>query len=860
MTAGTQSDRGAPARLRAGRPRSQIRYAFRLAARELRGGVRGFRIFLACLVLGVAAIAGIGSLTEAVVAGIRADARLLLGGDVGVHLTYRAANDAERRFLADSGALSEVAKLRAMARSTDGGKRSLIELQAVDGAYPLYGAVTLMPALPLDAALNGEGNLFGAVAEAQAANRLGLHLGDRFHIGNAELELRAILERQPDAVFGGLAFGPRVIVSQWGLAATGLIRPGALVNYEYRLKLPSGVDPDSWTRGARAAFPDAGWQIRDASDASPGLQRFIERIGFFLDLAGITALLVGGIGIGNAVAGYIASKTLAIATLKCLGAASRLIFAAYLMQILALASIGVASGLLLGGLAPAAVAPLVSGLLPVELRLGIYPLPLAIAALAGLLTMLVFALWPLAAVGRIPAAALFRDTIAPARRRPPLALAATTLVAALALAVLVVATAPDRRVALWYVAGAAAAFALFRLAGTTIVAAARHLPRPSWPVWRLALANLHRPGTPTPRVELSLGLGLTLLAAVALVQGNLAVEVETRLAEHAPADFFIDIQPDQLAGFAEIVHGTPGASFAEMPMLRGRITRINDTPVEQAQVAPEAQWALRSDRGLTYAAEPPAGSHIVAGKWWPADYQGPPLVSFDAELAQGMGLKVGDTLSVNLLGREITATIANLRRIDWARLGINFAIVFAPGTLEPAPQTHLAAVYVMPGAAEDGLVRQVTERFANVSAIPVREGLEAVARVIATIGTALRLVALITLAAGVLVLGGAIAAGHHRRVYDAVVLKVLGATRGTIAFAFLLEHGLLGLATALVAGGLGTLAAYALVTGPMRSDWVFLPTPLVAILGLAIVLTLALGFAGTWRALGAKPAAYLRNE
>jgi putative ABC transport system permease protein len=301
-------------------------------------------------------------------------------------------------------------------------------------------------------------------------------------------------------------------------------------------------------------------------------------------------------------------------------------------------------------------------------------------------------------------------------------------------------------------------------------------------------------------------------------------------------------------------------SFSEVPMLRGRITRLNGTPVETAQVAAEAQWALRSDRGLTYAAEPPAGSRVVAGSWWPFDYQGPPLVSFDAELAQGMGLKIGDTLSVNLLGREITATIASLRQIDWARLGINFAIVFAPGTLEGAPQTHLAAVYVAPGQAEDALVRQVTERFPNVSAIPVREGLAAVARVIGTIGAALQLVALLTLGAGILVLGGAVAAGHHRRVYDAVVLKVLGATRGTIAAAFLLEHGLLGLVTAIVAAGIGTLAAYALVTGPMRSEWLFLPAPLAIILGLAVLLTVVFGFAGTWRALGAKPAAYLRNE
>src|SRR6266446_10526346 len=238
-------------------------------------------------------------------------------------------------------------------------------------------------------------------------------------------------------------------------------------------------------------------------------------------------------------------------------------------------------------------------------------------------------------------------------------------------------------------------------------------------------------------------------------------------------------------------------------MLRGRITRLNGTAVEEARIAPEAQWALRSDRGLTYAASLPAGSRLTAGAWWPPDYQGPPLVSFDDALARGMGLKVGDTLSVNLLGREIAAVIANLRSIDWERLGINFALVFAPGTFEGAPQTHLAAVY-LPRAEEEKLVRAVTDRFPNVSAIQVREALAALDRLIGAIGNAVRLTALVALAAGTLVLGGAIAAGHHRRVYDAVVLKVLGATRGAVARAFLIEHGLLGVLTALVACAFGT--------------------------------------------------------
>jgi putative ABC transport system permease protein len=834
-------------------------YPFRLARRELRGGIRGLRIFLACIVLGVAAIAGIGSLAAAVVAGIKADARDLLGGDAEVRLAYRQVDAAEHAFLAQSGRLSEIATMRAMARTQGGNRRSLIELKAVDPAYPLYGTVALAPAQSLGAALDRRGGHFGAAVDPAILDRLGLVLGDSIKIGEANLQLRATIEREPDAAAGGLEFGPRVIVSTGALAESGLIRPGSLVTYHYRLQLPRGVDPAAWATRAQDAFPEAGWQIRTFDAASPGLQRLIDRVALFLTLVGLTALLVGGVGIGNAVGGYVAGKTATIATLKCLGAPTRLVFAVYFVAVTALALLGIAAALVLGALVPVVSMPFLARLLPVSIRLGVYPGPLALAALFGILTTLVFALWPLAGIGRVPAGALFRDTVDRARRRVPLPVLAATGLLAVGLAALAVGSAQDRSVALWFVAGAVGAFALFRLAGAAVICGARALGRPHRPALRLALANLHRPGAPTAQVMLSLGIGLTVLVAIALVEGNLSREVENRLPAEAPAFFFIDIQPDQLAGFEALVRATPGARFDEVPMMRGRITRLNGVPVDEATVAPEARWALRSDRGLTYAATLPKGSQLAAGSWWPADYRGPPLVSFDAALARGMGLKVGDSLSVNLLGREITAVIANLRAIDWERLGINFALVFAPGTLESAPQTHLAAVY-LPKAEEEKLVRAVTETFPNVSAIHVREALAAVDRLIGTIGDAVRLTAVVALAAAMLVLGGAIAAGHHRRVYDAVVLKVLGATRGDLARAFLIEHGLLGLLSALVACALGTLAAFFLVTRLMKLDWVFLPLPLLWTLGLAIVLTLALGFAGTWRALGAKAAPYLRHE
>ncbi len=833
--------------------------ACRLARRELRGGIRGLGVFAACLVLGVAAIAGIGSLAAAVSAGIKADARGLLGGDAEARLAYRPANAAERAYLEQSGQVSEIATLRAMARTQDGARRSLIELKAVDRAYPLYGAVALSPAQSLDAALDRRGGNFGAAVDPAILDRLGLKLGDNIKIGQALLQLRGTIEREPDASTSGI-FGPRVIISDEALAATGLIAPGALVNYRYRLRLPAGVDAASWAEAARAAFPEAGWQIRTFGEASPELRRLIDRLAFFLSLVGLSALLVGGVGIGNAVGFFIAGKTATIATLKCLGASTRLVFGVYFAEIMALAVLGIAAALVLGALLPVAVSPLLPRVLPISLRLGVYPG----SAGAGRALRLVDDA-RLSRCGRSPGSAGFRPGHCSAtrstrtrRRIPPLVWGATALLG-LALAAVAVGSAQNRTVALWFVAGAIGAFALFRAAGAAVVFGAEQLGRPRIPALRLALANLHRPGAPTPQIVLSLGIGLTVLVAIALVEGNLAREVESRLPAEAPAFFFIDIQPDELAGFGEMVRATPGARFDQVPMMRGRITRLNGVPVEQAPIAPEAQWALRSDRGLTYAARLPAGSQLAAGSWWPPDYRGPPLVSFDADLARGMGLKVGDTLSVNLLGREITAVIANLRSIDWERLGINFTLVFAPGTLEGAPQTHLAAVY-LPQAEEEGLVRAVTERFPNVTAIHVREALAALQRLVGTIGNAVRLTALLALAAGVLVLGGAIAAGHHRRVYEAVVLKVLGATRGVVATAFLIEHGLLGALSAVVASAVGTLAAYFLVTRLMKIDWVFLPGPLLWTVALATLLTLALGFAGTWRALGAKAAPYLRNE
>jgi len=847
--------------------------SLRLARRELRGAARSFRFFLACLTIGVGAIAAVGSLSQALLGGLRADGRVLLSGDIDLRLAQREANPAERAWIDARGDVSVVTEMHSMARAlTPAARRALVDLRAIDSAYPLYGTVELDPAGPLDAALAFRDGVWGAVADAALLRRLDMAVPGagsdggtgalpRLRIGNTDFEIRAVLTREPDRATQNLGFGPHVLISKASVPATGLVQPGSILHNRYRLRLPAGADVSATRTELAAAFPEAGWRIRDASEAAPGVGQFIARLSQFLTMVGLTALLVGGLGVGNAVRSYLDGRRSTIATLKCLGAPGSLIFRVYLMQILALAVIGIGIGLAVGAGVPYLLGASLSTQFSWNLAIGLYAGPLASAAAFGILTALAFSLWPLAHAQATPAAALFRETVAPGRGVR--VLYQTWAVISLcigALAALAIFTADDRALGLYFVLGAAGAFAIFHGTGHGIVALAKRCPRPRHPGLRLALANLHRPGAPTVSAVASLGLGLTVLIAIALVEGNLTRSLTEALPEEAPAFYFIDIQPNQIAEFSQIVRESPGArDLRQVPMLRGRISSINGKSPEELTIPGDIAWVFRGDRGLTWSALPPKGTKLAAGRWWPEDYSGPPLLSLEAEVGQALGIGPGDRIGVNVLGREFEAEIANLRTVNWMQLSINFVMVFSPGLLENAPQTHLATVKA-DGAATDNLERAITDRFANVSAIRVKETLAAVAVLVGHIAVAVRVVAAVAVIAGLVVLAGAIAAGHRRRVYDAVVLKVLGATRPTIARTFLLEYGLLGLLTTAVAVAVGSLTAHTVLSTVMGLPFVFLPAVVAGTAAATLAATLALGLAGTWRALGQRAAPLLRNE
>jgi len=834
--------------------------ALRLARRELRGGVRGLWIVLACLALGVAAIAAVGTLREGVARGLAADGRQILGGDLEVQGGSQPLPDTLRTWLQARGAqLSATVTMRSMLVAPSG-ERMLVELKAVDAAWPLVGHAGFAPLQPAASAIGAHDSVYGIATEPLVAERLSLRPGSLVRLGEATLQWRGLLTAEPDRVATPSILGPRVLISTAVLPATALLQPGAIVEHHLRVMLPDGANVAATVADLRAAFPDTGWRIRDTANAAPGVTQFIEQTSLFMTLVGLTSLLVGGIGVANGVRAWLDARARGIATLRCLGASPNLVFMICLIQVMALAALGVLAGLVAGVLLPMAAVQFLSGVLPVPPRIGIFAEPLGLAAAYGLLTAAAFALFPLSRALRISGAALFRDAVLPAGGWPPRGLLAVNAVLGLALVGLTVATASERGFALGFCGAALAMLALFRAGGWLLMRAAAHAPRAASPWVRLGIANLHRPGAATPLMLVSVGLGLTTLAAVALVQGNVQRQVMEQMPDKAPSFFFIDIQNAQMDKFRTLVEATPGVtSMQEVPSLRARLVALNGVPVDKVTVSPDTAWALRGDRGLTYAAAMPEGTRLTKGEWWPADYKGPPLVSFDANLAKGWGVGVGDTLRINVLGRDVDLKIANLRDIAWRTLGINFTMVASPGLMEHAPHTHIATVRAAP-EAQGGLLRSVTDTFPNVSGIRVADVLAAVSTLLGQIAGALAATGSLTLASGGLVLAGAVAAGQRRRVQEAVILKSLGATRGQIRGAWLVEFGILGATAGLIAAAIGTAASWGVVHFVMHADWAFLPGTLAATVLSCVALMLAFGYAGTAAALRAKAAPLLRNE
>jgi putative ABC transport system permease protein len=850
------------------RSSSALPLVLRLALRDLRLGWSGFAIFVACITLGVAAIAGIGSLAGALETGLARQGQIILGGDVALGLVHRQANSEQRKYIGNLGAISEVATMRAMSRAKGGKRSALVRLKAVDKNYPLFGEVALtaagaqLPVSSLDAK--------GVVAvESLLLERLDMKVGDILRIGSGSLKIIAELTHEPDQLAGRPTFGPRVLMSLETLNVTGLFQPGSLIRWRYRIALHDASKGNKAglariTKDIERRFPDAGFTIRDRRNPSPSVRRVAVRLSQFLTLVGITTLMIGGIGVANAIASYLARKRPVIAAFKCLGASGGTIFRIYLTEVLALAGLGTLLGLGLGALLPLGVASLGAGALPVQLALEPQPFALILASAYGLLTALMFVFWPLGQARDLPAALLLRQQVSDEQSRPRKRYIMLSVLCGFMLAAIAIASAQSQLLAALACAGLVAVFCLFLGLGWLIERMARRLPRPRNVSLALARASLAGPGGLARPVALSLGASLTLLCAVALVNASLQKEFKTAIPSKAPSYFVLDVGKEQMSKLEKLVlRHEPETLIGSAPMLRGRIVKLNDKRPSEIKPAPGTGWVLNGDRGLSYSDKVPEGSELVKGKWWPKDYDGEPLVSFEGDIAKGLGLKMGDTVTVNVLGRNVTAKISNLRKVDWDSLAINFVMVFTPNTLAGAPHNILATLTLPEEtriAKEGAMIQEMTEILPNVTALRVRDAINSFRDIAEKVMAAIQSAGGVTLLAGAIVLAGALTTAHGRRTREAVIFKTLGATRKRIIIAHLIEYGALALVTGIFAASLGTLGAFLVVKFAMEASFIFsIPAILTAIL-LAVGMVLIFGTIATWQVLGAKSASHLRQR
>ena len=840
----------------------------RFALRDLRGGLAGLRIFLVCVALGVAAIVGVDSLARALNDGLGREGRVILGGDASFSLIHRRLAPDEKAFLEAYGGLSTIATMRAMAR-TEGDDAALVEVKAVEPSWPRIGIASFVPPMSPAQALAEDRGVFGAAAEEALLARLDLKLGDVIRLGQARLALRAVVTSEPDRLAVGVGLGPRLLISQAALSATGLVQPGSLVRWTTRVVM--GADdggPDeaavrSLLEKARQTFPQAGWDARSRLAVSPEFSRDLDRFAEFLTLAGLLSLVVGGVGIANAAQGFIERKRATLAILKALGATGPGVVVLALAEFLIIASIGAVLGAMAGAAIPFLVDWLFAALLPVPLVPSIKPNVILLGVVYGLLTALAFSILPLGKAHDLPVAALIRDLAEERQGWPRRRYLVGAAAAGAALAALAIATSPQTSVAATVAGATLAAFAVLRIVAFGAAFAARRA-RPARPVeLRLALAAIHRPGALTVSVVLSLGLGLAALVGLTLIDFNMRAQLRQEEPGVTPTFFFLDVRSSDVDAFLDFLkRQTPSIKISETPMLRGRFVEIGGKPAEMVRARDDVAWALEGDRGVTFASNPPESSEVVAGKWWPADYSGPPLVSMEKQVADGLGLAVGDIVVVNVLGRDVAAKIANLRKVNWRSYAINFVLVYSPNAFKGAPFSALVSAALPAGDGPDkeiALARAAAREFPDVASVRVRETLQQIEGLVAKLALAIRAATGVALLTSALVLGGALAANRRTRLADATILKILGATRPRLIMMFLIEYALLGVVTAAFGAGAGALTAYWVVERIMRFQFLFDWVPTLAPAGGGLAFTVGLGMIGAWRILGQKPAAFLRE-
>ncbi|MBI1726350.1 MAG: ABC transporter permease [Candidatus Rokubacteria bacterium] len=836
--------------------RPSLDFVLTLAWRETRGAGRHFAYLIACITLGVGALVAVGSFASSLERTVGRSARALMGGDVEIR-SSQPLSPAGQAVVAEMarGGVEVLPVLELIAMSAAGGRGQIVELKTVGAGYPFYGDLITEPAAPLGT-LVGKGR---ALVHPSLLQKLGAAVGDRLKIGEADFVISGVIRQEPDRSVGVFSLGPRVMIAPEDLPGTKLVRPGSRVRHRVLFRVPDGTSAETFKDALAARLPDTAARITTYAQAQPGVRRFWDQLTVYLGLTGLVALMVGGIGVATSMRAFVRGKLDTIAVLKCLGAGWRRVLAVYLLQTGLLGLGGSLLGAVLGTAVQLALVPALSPLLPLPLEASV-SLRSVLAGLAmGTGLTLLFALWPLLDIRRVPPALILRRDVE-ARlpgRRPWLA----GIPIAAGLAALAFWQAGSFKVGGLFVGGLAGALFLLGLTARLVIAGAKRLPRLRSLAWRQAVANVHRPGSHAGVVLVSLGVAVMLIVAVALLEQSLRAELADRGPERSPAFFFIDIQRDQVAPFTRLVTDTAGHAPQLTPVVRSRLATINGaSAADDPRQKHEEVWYLSREYVLTWGAEPPAHNAVIAGRWWTADEaRREALISVEEDIAKHLGVTIGGTLGFDIQGVTVQARVVNIRHVDWQSFNTNFFVIFSQGALDGAPSTWIATARVAP-ADESAVQSAVTAAFPNITAIPVREVLERIAGVLDQIALAIRLLAGVSVATGLIVTAGALGVSRHQRLYQSVILKTLGATRGFVARVFALEYAILGVAAGLCGSLLAAALAWSVGHWALDIGWAGSPLTVAAGIAAAALLAIGVGFLGTFRLLGRKPLGVLRGE
>jgi len=637
------------------------RAAAKIALRELSGGLKGFWIYLACIILGTAAIASAGSVTEVFSRGLASEARVLLGGDVMFSVRQRQFTQDEREFIADLGTVTESVGLDMMASAGD--RRRQVNLRGVDKKYPLVGTVRLSGGEPdFQQALAQRHGRWGAVVSQSFLDAFEVNIGDPVEFGQIKAIITARLDSTPDRVGTPGSFSPEAMLSFEPVKAAGRLELGQIFATGFRVALGEDIDQDfeAIEKSAKDTFDDIGLRVREPADAVDGLQNLLNTLNSFLSIIGIAALVAGGVGVSQATISFLETRIASIAALKALGASSDIIRTAYVLQLGILAFIGALIGVAIGAAAPYLLISLSANGIPLPQTLGVYPAPLLKALALGLLAATIFAL---PAIGRARAtrpAALFRQITESTKTKTPALEKFGALAAALLLALLAIFTSTSPPMTGILLLGAIVTWGLFLGLAILVRKFAHHLAKSAKGFWRIMLSSLGGPGSLAPTIVPALGLGLALLTLVASVQANLIRQISATAPANAPSLIFSQIPYASIEEFDAIIANktidiTDLDQFQRAPFLQGRVMTLNGNPIDKEKVAPSERWVIQGETSLTYLSQQPPEAELTAGSWWPENHTGDLQVSVETDVAKGLKVGLGDTIGFRIFGRDVSA-------------------------------------------------------------------------------------------------------------------------------------------------------------------------------------------------------------